>query len=77
MIGKSSWNGYRVEKEGPMSQQKCTICGRPQIAEFQPFCSNRCTNVDLQRWFGGRYRVPTDEEPDPGEPISFDPEHSR
>ena len=41
---------------------RCPICGKPTNAEFRPFCSRRCTNIDLGRWLGGRYAVP-------GEPI--------
>jgi len=57
-----------------MSDEACEICGRPMIKEHKPFCSKRCKNVDLQRWLGGNYRLQTDEEPDPGEPIPFDPD---
>ncbi|HET9573537.1 MAG TPA: DNA gyrase inhibitor YacG [Methyloceanibacter sp.] len=38
------------------------MCGKPTTAEFRPFCSRRCTDIDLGRWLGGRYAVP-------GEPI--------
>jgi endogenous inhibitor of DNA gyrase (YacG/DUF329 family) len=44
----------------------CPICGKPADEEARPFCSKRCANVDLQRWFTGRYAVPVveeDEEP--------------
>ena len=40
----------------------CPICGKPTAQEFRPFCSKRCANVDLQRWFSGRYAVPTADE---------------
>ena len=60
-----------------MTGKECVICGRPTVAEFRPFCSRRCANLDLQRWFSGYYRAPTDEEPDPGEPIPIDPDGSR
>jgi uncharacterized protein len=44
---------------------KCPICGRPPSAEARPFCSPRCRDVDLHRWFSGTYVVPgsdADEE---------------
>jgi len=25
---------------------------------FRPFCSRRCADVDLGRWFGGAYAIP-------------------
>ncbi len=37
---------------------KCPICGRPAEADRRPFCSRRCADLDLQRWFTGRYVVP-------------------
>jgi len=40
---------------------RCPICGRPAAPEFRPFCSKRCREVDLGRWFGGAYRIPDDE----------------
>lgn len=39
----------------------CAICSRPIDAEYKPFCSRRCADVDLQRWFTGRYAVPATE----------------
>jgi endogenous inhibitor of DNA gyrase (YacG/DUF329 family) len=45
---------------------KCPICGKPVQAEFRPFCSARCKQVDLNRWLSEAYRVPdrpgTDDE---------------
>jgi hypothetical protein len=35
--------------------------------DFRPFCSKRCADVDLGRWLGGGYRIPTFEEPDEDE----------
>jgi len=44
--------------------KKCPICGRPQEADFRPFCSKRCADVDLGRWFNESYVVhePIDPE---------------
>ncbi len=36
----------------------CPVCGKPAVAEHRPFCAPRCADVDLQRWFSGRYAVP-------------------
>jgi endogenous inhibitor of DNA gyrase (YacG/DUF329 family) len=44
-----------------MTQRKCPICGRPAEADHRPFCSRRCADVDLQRWFRGAYAVPAAE----------------
>ena len=42
----------------------CPICGKPVAAEHRPFCSARCRRIDLDRWLGEAYRVPTEEGPD-------------
>ena len=37
----------------------CAICRqRPVIEAYRPFCSKRCADVDLQRWFTGGYVIP-------------------
>ena len=38
---------------------RCPICGRATVAELRPFCSKRCADVDLGRWFSGQYRTPS------------------
>jgi endogenous inhibitor of DNA gyrase (YacG/DUF329 family) len=45
---------------------RCPICGEPAVPLFRPFCSRRCADVDLHRWFSGAYRIETEEAPDPG-----------
>ncbi len=40
----------------------CPICGKPADAVLRPFCSKRCADVDLHRWFSGRYVVPVTED---------------
>ena len=36
----------------------CPICGKPAAMGFKPFCSKRCADIDLGRWFKGGYAVP-------------------
>lgn len=42
---------------------KCPLCGRGADKKFQPFCSERCAQIDLGRWLGERYAIPAEEEP--------------
>ena len=42
----------------------CAICGKPRVEKFRPFCSKRCADVDLNRWFSGGYVVAGKEEED-------------
>ena len=37
----------------------CPICGRATVAAVRPFCSKRCADIDLGRWFSGQYRTPS------------------
>jgi endogenous inhibitor of DNA gyrase (YacG/DUF329 family) len=37
---------------------RCPICGKPASEAARPFCSPRCRDVDLNRWFSGSYVVP-------------------
>ncbi len=50
----------------------CPICGAPAVAAHRPFCSTRCTEVDLGRWLKGTYRIPTAEATAEGEATDED-----
>jgi hypothetical protein len=39
----------------------CPICGKPVAAQFRPFCSRRCADLDLHKWLSGRYAIPAAE----------------
>ena len=42
---------------------KCPICNKNSShPDYRPFCSKRCSDVDLQRWLSGVYVLP-------GEPL--------
>jgi uncharacterized protein len=54
----------------PIRTPLCSICGQLTVAEFKPFCSARCANIDLSRWLNGGYAIPggvvdDDEDGDP------------
>ena len=36
----------------------CPTCGAPSMHETRPFCSKRCADIDLGRWFQGAYAIP-------------------
>jgi hypothetical protein len=42
----------------PRKPRPCPICGKPPTARDRPFCSPRCAEIDLGRWFGEAYRIP-------------------
>lgn len=35
----------------------CPTCRKPALADFTPFCSKRCADVDLNRWFTEGYAI--------------------
>jgi endogenous inhibitor of DNA gyrase (YacG/DUF329 family) len=41
-----------------MSPRLCPTCRKPRSAEFAPFCSSRCRDRDLAKWFNEGYAVP-------------------
>jgi endogenous inhibitor of DNA gyrase (YacG/DUF329 family) len=43
---------------------RCPICGAPYEAQYRPFCSRRCADVDLSRWLRGAYAIPVQGEDD-------------
>ena len=36
----------------------CPICKKQRSEEHRPFCSSRCRDRDLNRWFSDGYAVP-------------------
>jgi len=54
------------------SKSKCSLCDKPVVDAYKPFCSKRCADVDLNRWLGGNYRIPTDEQGIANDPYGED-----
>jgi len=50
-------------KNATKGMPACPVCKKPATAEFCPFCSKRCKDVDLHRWLSGVYRIETNEAP--------------
>ena len=42
----------------------CPICNKPTETAYRPFCSKRCADVDLAKWFSGSYAIPADDPED-------------
>lgn len=55
-------------------RRPCPVCGKPSHQKYHPFCSARCADVDLNRWLGGHYAIPAEEEPDPSDAAPPDKE---
>lgn len=49
------------------AKRPCPECGKPSQRDSYPFCSKRCKEIDLNRWFSGAYAIPvTEEDSEPG-----------
>ena len=67
-------NAQRPDQKKALAGRPCPICGKPASPDTAPFCSKRCTDVDLHRWLGGHYAVPGDPvDDDMGEGASSPP----
>lgn len=56
-----------ADKAKAARAKPCPICGKPATETSKPFCSERCRDVDLNRWLSGSYAIPardTDEDED-------------
>lgn len=45
-------------------KRKCPECGKESKRETYPFCSQRCKDIDLNRWLSGNYAIPVTEAED-------------
>jgi len=56
---------------------ECQRCSQTVVPRYHPFCSERCSDLDLAGWLTGRYRIPTDEGTDPDDPniVSDEKDH--
>ncbi|NEN93012.1 MAG: DNA gyrase inhibitor YacG [Okeania sp. SIO3H1] len=41
----------------PPKFRPCPICQKLSTADYHPFCSRRCADIDLNRWMSGGYAV--------------------
>jgi len=57
--------GSAEAKGAPKGKEKpCPICGKPAAETSRPFCSERCRDVDLNRWLSNSYAIPAARDDD-------------
>ena len=56
----ATWNSCETRTSAPERgpEMNCPVCQKPTDKAYRPFCSKRCADVDLGRWFNGSYAVP-------------------
>ncbi|MEN8893535.1 DNA gyrase inhibitor YacG [Planktotalea arctica] len=42
----------------------CPICEKASDPLYKPFCSKRCADIDLGKWLGGGYALPSSDPDD-------------
>jgi len=42
----------------------CPICKGETTSQYRPFCSRRCADIDLAKWFNGSYAAPSQDPED-------------
>jgi uncharacterized protein len=52
---------------GKGGAKPCPICGKPAVEASRPFCSERCRDVDLNRWLSNSYAIPGRKDEDAGD----------
>jgi uncharacterized protein len=63
--GSAREAGKEVDKKtGKETGKPCPICGKPAIEASRPFCSERCRDVDLNRWLSNSYAIPAAKDDD-------------
>jgi endogenous inhibitor of DNA gyrase (YacG/DUF329 family) len=63
--GSASEAGKEVgRKTGKETGKPCPICGKPAVEASRPFCSERCRDVDLNRWLSNSYAIPAAKDDD-------------
>jgi uncharacterized protein len=43
------------------AKKPCPQCSKPAVYEYRPFCSARCKQLDLGKWFNENYIIPGEE----------------
>lgn len=39
------------------NNNECPICNKAMVDKYKPFCSKRCADIDLGRWFKESYVI--------------------
>jgi endogenous inhibitor of DNA gyrase (YacG/DUF329 family) len=54
--------GGAGDKRKPRPHRACPICSNPAAEATYPFCSRRCSDLDLHRWLSDVYAIPVADD---------------
>ena len=60
--------------------RRCPICKSEAVEAYKPFCSKRCADIDLGKWFNDSYAIAgneDDEDATSAEKAPIDRDNSR
>lgn len=60
--------------ERKLKAPRCPICKSEVQAAFKPFCSKRCADIDLGKWFTNAYAIPGAAHDDEAEAVINQPQ---
>jgi uncharacterized protein len=51
-----------IELKTIAPRRACPMCDKPESPDFRPFCSKRCSDLDLGKWLKEDYRIASTED---------------
>ena len=54
-------NIIKIDLREISKSSHCPNCGKTTLYKYRPFCSRRCTEIDLGHWLNEDYRVPLND----------------
>ncbi len=58
-----------AQTPAPKAIRRCPICKSETVHAYQPFCSKRCADIDLGKWFNNSYAIPGAPDDDEAEKL--------
>lgn len=51
-----------VKLKSTQKAKTCPLCQKAAVEAYSPFCSKRCADLDLGKWLGEGYRIPSQDD---------------
>lgn len=50
------------DKQKNIKLGNCPVCEKKSVEKYRPFCSKRCSYIDLSKWLNEDYKIETDDD---------------